>query len=46
MAFKPFEKSKKDVDTKAVMKKYGKEGSKKEEAFDKKQMIKKTPKRK
>lgn len=35
--FKPFEKSKKDADTKAVTKKYGKEGSAKEEAFDKKQ---------
>jgi hypothetical protein len=34
----PFEKSAKDKDTKAVTKKYGKEGSKKEEAFDKKQM--------
>jgi hypothetical protein len=33
----PFEKSKKDVDSKAVLKKYGKEGSKKEESFDKKQ---------
>lgn len=30
----PFEKSKKDVESK----KYGKEGSKKEEAFDRKQM--------
>jgi hypothetical protein len=36
--FMPFEKSKKDVDSKAVLKKYGKEGSPKEEAFDKKQM--------
>jgi hypothetical protein len=35
--FKPFEKSSKDKDTKAVTKKYGAEGSKKEEAFDKKQ---------
>jgi hypothetical protein len=34
----PFEKSKKDVDSAAVTKKYGKEGSKKEEAFDKMQM--------
>ena len=34
-----FEKSLKDVDTKAVTKKYGKEGSKKEEAFDKKQSL-------
>lgn len=33
MAFKPFEKSKKDVEVKGK----GKEGSKKEEAFDKKQ---------
>lgn len=33
----PFEKSAKDKDTKAVTKKYGKEGSAKEEAFDKKQ---------
>ena len=33
----PFEKSKKDKDTAAVTKKFGKEGSKKEEAFDKKQ---------
>lgn len=32
--FKPFEKSKKDVEVKGK----GKEGSKKEEAFDKKQM--------
>lgn len=31
MAFKPFEKSKKDVEVKGK----GKEGSKKEEAFDK-----------
>lgn len=37
MAFKPFEKSSKDKDTKAVFKKFGKEGSKKEEALDKKQ---------
>lgn len=44
MAFKPFEKSKKDVE----FKKFGKEGSKKEEAFDKKQMGKKSfpPKKK
>lgn len=35
--FMPFEKSAKDKDTKAVMAKYGKEGSKKEEAYDKKQ---------
>jgi hypothetical protein len=34
----PFEKSPKDKDTKAVTKKYGKEGSKREEAFDRKQM--------
>jgi hypothetical protein len=33
----PFEQSKKDGDTKAVFKKFGAEGSKKEEAFDKKQ---------
>ena len=33
----PFEKSSKDVDSKAVTKKYGKEGSKKEEAYDRKQ---------
>lgn len=33
----PFEKSAKDKDTKAVFKKFGAEGSKKEEAFDKKQ---------
>ena len=46
MAFKPFEKSKKDVDTKSMVKKYGKEGSKKEEACDRKQMVKKTPKKK
>lgn len=36
--FAKFEKSGKDKDTKAVLKKYGPEGSKKEEAFDKKQM--------
>lgn len=36
--FAKFEKSGKDKDTKAVTKKYGAEGSKKEEAFDKKQM--------
>lgn len=35
--FALFEKSGKDKDTKAVTKKFGKEGSKKEEAFDKKQ---------
>lgn len=35
--FAKFEKSSKDKDTKAVFKKYGPEGSKKEEAFDKKQ---------
>lgn len=35
--FAKFEKSSKDKDTKAVFKKFGKEGSKKEEAFDKKQ---------
>jgi len=35
--FAMFEKSSKDKDTKAVTAKYGKEGSKKEEAFDKKQ---------
>ena len=35
--FAKFEKSSKDVDSKAVTAKYGKEGSKKEEAFDKKQ---------
>ena len=34
---KPFEQSKKDVEKKA----YGKEGSKREEAMDKKQMPKK-----
>lgn len=39
----PFEKSAKDVDSKAVTKKYGKEGSKKEEAFDKKQAGGKVP---
>lgn len=33
-----FEKSKADKDTQAVAKKFGKEGSKKEEAFDKTQM--------
>lgn len=32
--FVPFEKSKKDKDTKSVFKKFGAEGSKKEEAFD------------
>ena len=32
--FAKFEKSSKDKDTKAVTKKYGAEGSKKEEAFD------------
>jgi hypothetical protein len=36
--FAKFEKSGKDKDTKAVTKKFGKEGSKKEESFDKKQM--------
>ena len=44
MAFKksmPFEKSAKDKDSKAVLKKYGKEGSAKEEAFDRMQMGKK-----
>lgn len=35
--FVPFEKSKSDKDSKAVTKKYGKEGSAREEAFDKKQ---------
>ena len=35
--FAKFEKSAADKDTKAVTKKYGKEGSPKEEAFDKKQ---------
>ena len=38
MPFRPFEKSSKDKDTKAVTTKYGKEGSKKEEAFDRKQV--------
>lgn len=36
--FTPFERSPKDKDTKAVTKKFGKEGSKKEEALDKRQM--------
>ena len=36
--FAKFEKSKSDKDTKAVTKKFGKEGSPKEEAFDKTQM--------
>ena len=40
-----FEKSKKDKDTPFVFKKYGKEGSPKEEAFDKMQ-AKKKPKKK
>lgn len=38
--FAKFEKSSADKDTKAVTKKYGKEGSPKEEAFDKSQMPK------
>ncbi len=38
--FAVFEKSKKDKDTKAVAKKYGKEGGKKEEAFDRTQSLK------
>ena len=46
MACKLCEKSKKDIDTKTAIKRYGKEGSKKEEAFDKKQVSKKLPKRK
>ena len=39
MAFKPFERSKKDVEVKGK----GKEGSKKEEAFDKLQAKGKAP---
>jgi len=35
-----WEQSGKDKDSKAVTKKYGKEGSAKEEAYDKKQMMK------
>lgn len=41
MAFKPFEKSGKDKEAK----KFGKEGSKKEESYDKKQMSKAPAKR-
>lgn len=40
--FKPFEKSKKDVEVKGK----GKEGSKREEAFDKKQAAKPKAKKK
>jgi hypothetical protein len=42
--FAKFEKSGKDKDTKAVLKKYGPEGSKKEESFDRKQMASKAKK--